>query len=177
MDLCPLSLEPPSHLPPHPTPLGRPRAPGLSSLPHTANSHWLSTLHMVMYVSLLLFQVICPSLSFPHCIHKSLPGFISIAAQGSVFTSMPLSQFIPHSSSGSVSHVHSLHLRLYSCPANRFISTLFLDLISAFLENRSGRTCQGGWRGEELKNSLASGPNNRGSTIWGERNRRMAKVF
>ena len=169
MDLCPLPLEPPSHLPPHPTPLGRPRAPGLSSLPHNANSHWLSTLHMVMYVSMLLFQVICPSLSFPHCIH--------IAAQGSVFRSMPLSQFIPHSPSGSVSHVHSLRLCFYSCPANRFISTLFLDLISAFLENRSGRTWQGGWRGEELKNSLASGSNNRGSTMWGERNRRMAKVF
>ena len=33
-----------------------------------------------------------------------------------------LSQFIPPSPSWAVSTVHSLRLRLYSCPANRFIS-------------------------------------------------------
>ena len=51
---CPLPLKPPSHLPPHSTPLGCHKAPAwgsaLGSLHHIANSHWLSTLHMVMYM-------------------------------------------------------------------------------------------------------------------------------
>ena len=42
-----LPLKTPSHLPPTPTPLGYHRAPALGSLPHIANSHWLSMLHMV----------------------------------------------------------------------------------------------------------------------------------
>ena len=52
--LCPLPLEPPSHLPPHPTPLGCHRALDLSSLHHTTNSHWLSIVHMVKCVSMVL---------------------------------------------------------------------------------------------------------------------------
>ena len=47
---CPPTLEPPCRLPPHPTPLGCHRAPDLSSLYHTANSHGLSIFHMVMYI-------------------------------------------------------------------------------------------------------------------------------
>ena len=47
---CPLRLEPPFHLPPHLIPLGCHRAPGLRSLRRRANSHWLSILHMVMYM-------------------------------------------------------------------------------------------------------------------------------
>ena len=43
-------LEHPTHLPLHPTPLGCYRALVLSSLHHTANSHWLSILHMVMHM-------------------------------------------------------------------------------------------------------------------------------
>ena len=46
----PLLLEPPSHLPSHPTPLGCHRALDLSSLHYTANSHWPSILYMVMYM-------------------------------------------------------------------------------------------------------------------------------
>ena len=50
--MCPLPLEPPSHLPPHPTPLRSHRAPYLSSLCHTTNSHQLAIniLHVVMYM-------------------------------------------------------------------------------------------------------------------------------
>ena len=48
--ICSLPLEPPLPLPPYPTPLGGDRALGLSSQHHTANSHWLSVLHMVMYM-------------------------------------------------------------------------------------------------------------------------------
>ena len=63
---------PPSHLPPHPTPLGCHRAPTLGSVCHTANSHWLSFLHLVMY----MFQ--CYSLESshpllpPNCVQKSV---------------------------------------------------------------------------------------------------------
>ena len=42
----------------------------LSSLHHTANSHWLPILHTVMYVSTTL--PICPFLPFPHWVHKSV---------------------------------------------------------------------------------------------------------
>ena len=40
----------PSLLPPHPIPLGCPRAPALSALLHASNLHWLSILHMVIYM-------------------------------------------------------------------------------------------------------------------------------
>ena len=49
---------------------------------------------------------------------------------GSVYMSVLLSHFVPASPSpGSCPQVHSLHLRLYSCPATRLISTVFLDSI------------------------------------------------
>ena len=57
---CPLPLEPPSHFPAHPTPLGCHREPSLGSLGRTANSHWLRTFHMEMYMSP------CYSVSSPH---------------------------------------------------------------------------------------------------------------
>ena len=41
--------EPPSYLPPHPIPLGCPRAPALSSLLHSLNWHWSSILHMAFF--------------------------------------------------------------------------------------------------------------------------------
>ena len=47
--MCPLPLEPPSHLPSHPTPLGCHRAPSVISLSNTANTHWLPILHMVIH--------------------------------------------------------------------------------------------------------------------------------
>ena len=43
--------EPPSYLPPHPIPLGCPRAPALSSLLHSLNWHWSSILHMAFFFS------------------------------------------------------------------------------------------------------------------------------
>ena len=47
---------------------------------------------------------------------------------GSVYMSMPLSHFVPaYPSPSPCPQVHSLHLCLYSCPAPRFISTVFLD--------------------------------------------------
>ena len=43
-------LNPPSHLRPHPIPLGRPSAPALSTLSHALNLEWWSVSHMIMYV-------------------------------------------------------------------------------------------------------------------------------
>jgi len=60
------SLEPPSHFPAplQLTPLGCHRAPDLVSLHHSANSHWLCILHMVMHMFLKsshpLRPLLCP---------------------------------------------------------------------------------------------------------------------
>lgn len=54
---------PPSRLPPHPTPPGS-ESTGLSSLCHTADPHWPSTLHVVMCV-LPSALFVPPSLSHP----------------------------------------------------------------------------------------------------------------
>ena len=60
---CGTSL--PSPAPSHPSRLiQRPR---LSFLRHTANSRWLSILHMVISVSMLLFSYILPSLPLSPC--------------------------------------------------------------------------------------------------------------
>ena len=48
--------ETPSHLPPHPIPLGCPRAPALSALLHASNLHWSSILHMVTYMGKPAFK-------------------------------------------------------------------------------------------------------------------------
>ena len=60
----------PSHLPPHPIPLGCHRTPALGYLCHTANSHWPSILYMVIYrfqwyslrSSHTLLPALCPKL-------------------------------------------------------------------------------------------------------------------
>ena len=50
-------------------------------------------------------------------------------SSSSVYISMLHSQFIPLSPSPVVSKVCSLCLHLYSCPANRFISIIFLNSV------------------------------------------------
>ena len=47
--MCSPYPEPHSHLPPHPIPLGCPRATALSLMLHASNLHWSSVLHMVIY--------------------------------------------------------------------------------------------------------------------------------
>ena len=42
--------EPPSHLPPHPIPLGYPGAPAVGALLQALNLHWSSVLHVAMYM-------------------------------------------------------------------------------------------------------------------------------
>ena len=64
--ICPLPLEPPSHLPPHPTPLGYHRALDLSSLHDRLNFNWLSNFtYGNVYVSMLLSQFVPPFPSPP----------------------------------------------------------------------------------------------------------------
>ena len=57
--VCPPHPETPSHLPPHPIPLGCPSAPALSALCQTLNLDWLSVSHTVyvyhMYIT-YMFQ-------------------------------------------------------------------------------------------------------------------------
>ena len=48
--MCPLPLESPSH------PSRLSQSPSLSSLSHTANCHWLSVLHMVVYVCVCVYM-------------------------------------------------------------------------------------------------------------------------
>ena len=42
--------EHPSHLPPHPIPLGHPSAPAPSTLSHASNLDWRSISHMIIYM-------------------------------------------------------------------------------------------------------------------------------
>ena len=73
------------------------QSPSLSSLSHSANSHWLSLLPMVVYM------LPC------HSVHSSYPPYYPC----------PL--------------VSPLCLCLHCCPANRFISTIFLDSVYMYI--------------------------------------------
>ena len=59
--------EPLSHLPPHPIPLGCPRAPTLSALLHALSLPWSSILYMVIYI----FQCYTLKSSHPHLLPQS----------------------------------------------------------------------------------------------------------
>ena len=80
--MCPPDPEPPSHLLPHPIPLGCPRALALGALPHAANLHWPSVFHMVMcmfqcysltsFIRVLISFLRAPA-SWPNHLTKSSP--------------------------------------------------------------------------------------------------------
>ena len=55
--------EPPSNLPPHPIPQGRPRAPALSTLSHSLNLDWRSVSHMIIYMFQCYSWLLCVQLS------------------------------------------------------------------------------------------------------------------
>ena len=59
--MCPLHPELLCYLPPDLIPPGWHRAPALGALYHTSNFHWLSILHMVMY----MFRCYCLKSSHP----------------------------------------------------------------------------------------------------------------
>ena len=64
---CVLHPEPPSHLPPHPTPLGHPSAPAPSTLYHASNLDWWFVSHMIFY----MFQWHSPLSSCPRPLPQS----------------------------------------------------------------------------------------------------------
>ena len=66
----------------------------LRSQCHRANSHWLSTLHMVVFM-LQSTLSICPTLSFPHCVHKSILYVCISTAAPQIHSSVPFFQ-IPY---------------------------------------------------------------------------------
>ena len=53
--------DPPSHLPPHPIPLGYPSAPAPSNLSHASNLDWQFISHMIIYMfsSFLVNDCLC----------------------------------------------------------------------------------------------------------------------
>ena len=59
--------EPLTHIPPHPIPLGCPRAQALSALDHVSNLHQSSILHMVI----CMFQCYSLKSSHPHLLPHS----------------------------------------------------------------------------------------------------------
>ena len=59
--------EPPSHLPPHPIPLGHSSAPVPSTLYHASNLDWRFISHMIIY----MFQCHSPKSSHPHPLPQS----------------------------------------------------------------------------------------------------------
>ena len=61
---CP---EPPSHLLPHPFPLGHPSAPAPNTLYHALNLDWRFISHMILY----MFQCHSPKSSHPHPLPQS----------------------------------------------------------------------------------------------------------
>ena len=71
--MCSPHPELPSHLPPHPTPLGCTRAPALGALLHALNLLWLSHLDVIIY----MFQ--CYSLKSSHlCLLPLSPKVCSL---------------------------------------------------------------------------------------------------
>ena len=59
--MCVSHPEHPSHLPPHPIPLGHPSGPALSTLSHASILDWQSISHMIIY----MFQCYSPKSSHP----------------------------------------------------------------------------------------------------------------
>ena len=59
--------DPPSHLPPHPIPLGHPSAPAPSTLSHALNLDWRFVSHMIIY----MFQCHSPISSHPRPLPQS----------------------------------------------------------------------------------------------------------
>ena len=84
--------EPPSHLPPHPIPLGHPSAPALSTLSHASNLDWRSVSHTRIY----MFQCYPLRSSHPRLLPQS-PKDCSIQLWAdTLLSTLHLSCFNPH---------------------------------------------------------------------------------
>ena len=86
--------EQPSHLPPHPIPLGHPSAPAPSTLCHTSNLDWW----FVSYMIIFMFQCHSPKSSHPHPLPQSSKDF---------FTSLSL--LLSHTQ-GYCYHISKFHI-------------------------------------------------------------------
>ena len=93
-------LDPLPHLPPHPIPLGWPRALALCALSHALNLDWASTSHMVTYMfqccSLKSSHLHLPLLLL-HCLQVSCSHVLS-SLRPSVISLLPPSIAYPQSS-------------------------------------------------------------------------------
>ena len=65
---CVTHPEPPSHLPPHPIPLGHPSAPAPSTQYHASNLDWRFVSHMILY----MLQCHYLTLALSHRVHKTV---------------------------------------------------------------------------------------------------------
>ena len=72
-----LHPEPPFHLPPHPIPLGCPRAPAMSALSHASNLDWWSVSHMIIYT----FQWYSLKSSHPRLLPQSPKSVLYICVE------------------------------------------------------------------------------------------------
>ena len=63
--------EPPSHLPPHPIPLGHPSAPAPSTLYHASNMDWQFILHMI-FCMFKCHSPYHPTLALSHGVQKTV---------------------------------------------------------------------------------------------------------
>ena len=84
---CSLPSEPP---PTHPSRLSQ--SPVSGSLCHTANSLWLSVLHMAVWMFPHCFSI-HPTLSFPDCVHMSVFDVCISTAALQIGSSVHLSTF------------------------------------------------------------------------------------
>jgi len=98
-------IPPEASLPPAPShPSRSSQSTELSSLCYTASSHWLAILHGTIYIYMYIcvLYIYCYS---PNSSHPQLPPLCS--------------------------HIGSLHLLLYSCPASRYFTVKSQHLISS----------------------------------------------
>ena len=63
------------------------------------------------------------------CVIQRLPTSCLFHTRWYIYMSMLLFQFVALSHPPLCPQLRLLHLRFYSCPANRFISTIFLDSV------------------------------------------------
>ena len=89
--------------------------PGLSSLSHTANSHWLSVFHMVVY------KVPCCSLPVPHCL---LPPHYPVSIS---LLSVSVSLLLPCKYQYCLSRFSMYALGTY--PEETKVNTLIFDIL------------------------------------------------
>ena len=122
--MCSSHPETPSDIPPHPIPLGCPRALDLGTLLHASNLQF-SSLQFLSRVQLFA----TPWTAAPQASLSIELALVICLAYGNVHVSMPFSQIIPPLPSPLSLKICNLHLCLLCSPAFRIINTIFLNSI------------------------------------------------